>query len=575
MSWGMSLRRNQRGQRWWIRSFVDPLALTGGFATGRSRTELSRTDNHSYNLGASYNLQLPRRGPTLQLGGIVDGLPRWIRESQAGTGMRTSTLALAPTSIRLTSGLTRNENAFTSYRVVVARPDDSLRVPTLNLNHAWRNSAGLTFRPLGMLTLDGTMSSTRDLRHYSDTTPLGRLTGLERRDFLGLDVGVEKDRQVGTMLGLAPRVSTWFRPRYARTSSFVLVRNLTTRDPVRVEGDSGAFLLPQTYNNLRSNELGASVDLNRVVALLAGDSSGATAFFRRLRPLDVTVRNTRSSSFDLATFDPSLGYILATGDRDEFLSQGGQQAIGVSEQDESRVAAGADLPGGFTFTTSLADLESRTFSRVGSALSRTVSRQREWPQGTARWNRLLRRGPVAVLGLGANFRRREGSTVSASAAGDALSRTTTSVFNPDLLLGLRSGITVNLSFSRSGQLSESAANETENVTDQWSGSLSHTIRLPASISATRRPLRASFNGQHYTSTSCLRLDSAPEDGCRTVADLRRLTLSGGVTTDVLPTATAGLNFQYVSNDVRHLDQKTTQLSIVASLRVQLSTGDLR
>ena len=43
----------------------------------------------------------------------------------------------------------------------------------------------------------------------------------------------------------------------------------------------------------------------------------------------------------------------------------------------------------------------------------------------------------------------------------------------------------------------------------------------------------------------------------------------------VPALTAGLNFQYVSNDVRHLDQKTTQLSIVASLRVQLSTGDLR
>ena len=60
-----------------------------------------------------------------------------------------------------------------------------------------------------------------------------------------------------------------------------------------------------------------------------------------------------------------------------------------------------------------------------------------------------------------------------------------------------------------------------------------------------------------------------------MADIRRLSLSGGFTTSVLPTAEAGLNLQYVSNDIRHLDQKTTQLSIVMSLRVQLSTGDLR
>jgi motility/secretion related protein SprA len=575
VSWGLSLRRTARGQRWWTRAFVDPLSLTGSFSSGKSLTELSRAENSNYSLGAGYGLLLPRRGPKLPLDGVVDGLPRWFRESAAGTGMRGSTLALAPTSIRLSSGLVRSENTFTSYRVVVARPDDSLRVPTLSLNHIWRNSAGLTFQPLGMLMLDGNLSSSRDLRHYSDSTPLGRLTELQRRELLGLDVGVERDRQIGTSLGLNPRVSSWLRPRFARTSSFVLVRNLTSRGPVRIEGDSGGFLLPQTYNNLRSNELGTSADLNRLAAIIAGDSSGAARFLRRLRPLDLTFRNSRSSSFDLATFEPGLGYILAAGGRDDFLAQEGEQAIGVNEQDEARLATGADLPGGFSFTTSYADVQSRTFSRVGTALARTESRQREWPQGTARWNRLLRRGPVAVIAIGANYRRRVGSTASPSEAGAARSRTTTEVFNPDLLLGLRSGITLNLSFTRSGQFNESAANETENVVDQWNGNVSHTIRLPASISAARRPLRASVNGQHYTSTTCLRLDSSPELGCRDVADLRRLTLSGGFTTDVLPTATAGLNFQYVSNDIRHLDQKTTQLSIVASMQIQLSTGDLR
>ena len=144
-----------------------------------------------------------------------------------------------------------------------------------------------------------------------------------------------------------------------------------------------------------------------------------------------------------------------------------------------------------------------------------------------------------------------------------------------MVLGFRNGISANLSFARSSQVTENSANQTEVGNDQWSATVSHSIRLPASLSASRRALRASVNGQRLQSQTCLLLASAPAQGCRTVADIRRLTLNGGFTTEVSPVAEAGLNFQYVSNDVRHLNQLTTQLSIVASLRVQLSTGDLR
>ncbi|MBW8772732.1 MAG: hypothetical protein JF590_05520, partial [Gemmatimonadetes bacterium] len=309
-TWGLSIRRTARGRSLLARGIIDPLGLTGNFSTGSSRTELSTANNSSYALGGNYNLILARRGPKLPLDGVVRALPRWLRESPVGNGMKGQIFSLVPTNVRFNSGLNRDENSFTSYRVVVARPDDSLRAPTLNLTHAWRNSAGLTWQPLGMLTFDGNLTSTRDLRHYSDSTALGRLAEAERRQFLGLDVGVERDRAVTTSMGLVPRVATWLRPRYFRTSSFNLNRNLTSRDPIRENGDSGAFLLPQFYANTQSNETGISVDLNRVAALALGDSSRATHFLARLRPLDFSVRRSRSSTYDLATFDPSLDYIL-------------------------------------------------------------------------------------------------------------------------------------------------------------------------------------------------------------------------------------------------------------------------
>ena len=574
-TWGLSLRRTQRGRSLLSRGLIDPLGLNGSYSTGRSRTELSAANNSSFALGANYTLALTRRGPKLPLDGVVRAMPRWLRESPVGQGMKGTIFSIVPTSVRFNSGLNRDENSFTSYRVVVARADDSLRVPTLNLTHAWRNSAGLTLQPLGMLTLDGSVTSTRDLRHYSDSTPLGRLAGAERRQLLGLDVGVERDRSVSTTVGLNPRVATWLRPRYFRVSNFSLARNLTSRDPVRENGDSGAFLLPQTFSNLQSNEVGLSVDLNRVAAMTLGDSSRPTHFLSRLRPLDLTLRKSRNSTFDLATFDPSLDYVFARGGRDAFLTQGGQSALGASEVDETRVGTGADLPGGVTMSVSYADQVIRSFNRVGDGFADGQTRQREWPQGTARWNHVMRGGPVAVLGLGASLRRREGTTTTSSTSGDARTSTTTTYFNPDLLLSFRSGVAANVSFSRNQTVNESNANRTESVSKIWNATLSQSLRLPASISLQRRPLRASVNGQTSTSTTCLRLSSKPADGCRTVADIRRLSLSGGFTTSVLPTAEAGLNLQYVSNDIRHLDQRTTQLSIVMSLRLQLSTGDLR
>lgn len=575
VTWGLTIRRTKRGSDQLTRAFIDPVSLTGNFSTGRSRTELSDASTSAYALGANYAIELPRRGPRLPLDGVIGALPGWLRKSPVGTGMKGSILSLRPTSLRFNSGLTRSEYTFTTYQVAVARDDDSLRLPSLNLSHSWRNAAGLTFQPFGMLTLNGDLTSTRDLRHYSDSTPLGRVAAAERRDLLGLDVGVERDRQLGTVVALTPRVATWLRPRYLRSSSFNLSRSLTSRDPVREGPDSGAFILPQTYYNLQSNELGASVDLNRVAGLLAGDSSAVGHFFRRLRPLDASIRATRNSSFDLATFDPDLRYMLALGGRDEFLLQGDVAANYVSETDQGRVGGGADLPGGISVSASWAQLVTRRFSNLAGSFSEFETRQTEWPQGTARWNQLVRSGPVALFALGATLRRREGITIAPSASGEVRGRTVSGQFNPDLTLGLRNGITANMSYLHAGQTTENSANRTENIADQWTGTVSHSIRLPASLSARRRQLRVSVYGQRLLNQTCLFRASSPADGCRKVADVRRSTLNGGFTTEVLPSAEAGLNFQYVLNDIRQVDQRTTQLSIVASLRLQLSSGNLR
>jgi hypothetical protein len=575
ITWGIGIRRSQAGKSFLMRTLVDPVSLSGSLTRGSTTAELSESRNTGFGLGGNYQLSLPRRGPALPLDGVIAALPKFLRESPVGEGMKGSILALAPTRVRFGSDVARSEFSFTSYRVAVARPDDSLSLPTLNLTHTWRNNVGLTFQPLGMLTLDGALTSLRDLRHYSDSTPLGRLVGAERREFLGLDAGVERDRQLTTSLAMAPRVASWLRPRFIRSSSFGLRRNLTSRDPVREEGDSGAFVLPQSYNNTQDRELGVGLDIHPMLSRLVGDSSPVTQFLRRARPLDLSVRDRRSSSYDLATFDPDLGYMLAVGGNGEFLTQDGEPALFFNESHDRRIAGGAELPFGITIALSWAEVTSRNMSLSTGGYSETVAEQIEWPQGNVRWQRSFRGGILATMQLGATLRRREGVTTTPSVEGASRGKVTSATLSPDLLLALKNGMAITVSYQQREDLNESNANRTENTSDIWTGSLSHTIRLPASLSALRRPLRVSLYGRESIIGTCLFLTADPAKGCRTVADIRQRTISGGFTTEVMPLAEGSLNVQYLRSDLRHVNQFTTQLSIVASLRVQLSTGEMR
>ncbi|HSB53133.1 MAG TPA: hypothetical protein VLD58_02210, partial [Gemmatimonadales bacterium] len=245
LAYNISLRRAQPGKSWLVRGLVDPLSLSASFANGRNVSELSSASSNSHDLNAQYNLNPGRTGVGLDLGGVVDHLPGFLKNSDGGAGLRHPFLSLAPSNVRMATGLTRTESDLLAYDVPVRRAADSLVSAVTSLQHLWRNGGGLSWQPLGMLGLTADLASTRDLREYPDSTPLGRLATASRRRFLGLDVGVERDRQLNTALNLNPRFTSWLRPRYITGSTFVLSRSLSSRTPIREDGDTaGAFILP-------------------------------------------------------------------------------------------------------------------------------------------------------------------------------------------------------------------------------------------------------------------------------------------------------------------------------------------
>ena len=565
------VRRTRKGTTALERGLLDPLAFTGAITSGQSQTELSSGTTSATFFNLTYALVLPRTGPTVSFGGVVDALPPWMAKSDGFVAARSTQFGVVPGNIRFGSELTRAESDFTGYLVPVTRPGDAALRPAVSLSNLWRNSAGLTWQPIGLLTLSADLGSTRDLREYDDTTSIGRLANASHKEFLGIDVGVERDRNLATAINITPRLTSWLRFRFNTSSSFVLSRSLTSRSPIQEFGDSGAYILPQTLNNLRVREFGISLDPSRGFRQLVKDSGAAGRALRGLRVLDVVYRNSRGSTYDLATFNPDLGYMLARGSMSGFLVQDGDSALGAIEQSSVTVGGGADLPYGITAGLQYTNSNIDRYARASNGYLLSEITQKEWPIIQARWTQTIKQGPLSVVSLATNIRQRSGQTVLPSATTNAVSLNQTSTWTNDLQLAFRGGVSMTLGYGVSSNERQSNGTTTLGDGQDLSANLIYLFRLPGNISGSRKQVRVSVNALSSKATSCLDLPTATE--CVGISDVRRKTLRAGVDTDLLTILTGGFQAAYVLNDVRQLNRKTEQLTLSLTFQLSLFSGD--
>lgn len=572
-TWSFGLARARRDGSFLMRALVNPLQFRAGGATSATTTELTVADGRSWSAGVTWQVNGARRGRPIGLEGLVRGLPEWLRESEAGRGLGGGTFALAPTQVRLNSALSRQAADFTTFAVPIRRAADTVLQPVTSLQHLWRNDAATTWQPLGMLTVNATWASTRDLRVYPDSTPLGRLAGQERRSFLGVDAGVERDRDVGTTVALQPRVNRWLRPRYVTTTSFVLSRSLTTRNPIRVDGDTaGEFILPQTLNNSRRNELGATIEPAQLVSAIFGDSAGTSRYFSRMRPLDATWSTTRQSSFDLATFDPGASYQLALGGLDRFLRQGNELAIGAGETRTAALTGGLDLPLGLTATARYASTLIDRYQRVGrEGFLKTESDQRDWPDASLNWSRSFRRGPVLLVNVGSRVRERESiNRIPVSETDVTFTRTFTRSIEPDFRIALRNGLSISGNASFDDGRNETNGNVTVSDNASYNAVINWSMRLPASISRLRRALRTTVSLNQFAQTQCLIRVGSPD--CVTISDFRRTDLRSRFDADLTSVVTGSFQLGWSVNELRHLERKTSTITAAIQLSIPLTLG---
>ena len=344
----LSLRRVRRGTTLLERALLNPLSVRARRSTGTDVGPLSDARTSNQQVHADYSAS--PRARTIKavpqfVVDFVDWLPGFVSNSEFANALRSARLRWNPQRVRMTTTLTDNLTERKVFRVPVEFAGDSLRRPSRRVIHIWRTTAELDLRPFSTLGLRVAYETTRDLHDYGDSTSVGRLLDAKRSSLFGADVGFERTRSLRTGMDVSPAVSAWLRPRLVIQSRFNFSRDPFAKRPVRAGADSsGAFLVPEAVSNSRVQELGATVDLARLVQGLAGDSSGLASLARGILPADISFERERSSNFNEIRFSPDLEYHFALGALDDFRQQDGTLAVSTAEVTTVTATGGSRLP---------------------------------------------------------------------------------------------------------------------------------------------------------------------------------------------------------------------------------------
>ena len=140
-------------------------------------------------------------------------------------------------------------------------------------------------------------------------------------------------------------------------------------------------------------------------------------------------------------------------------------------------------------------------------------------------------------------------------------------------IGLRNGMSFSFSWSTLGQETANTSSTTVLDQNELAGNFSHTFRMPRAFGRVRRQVRSSVSALYSRVRSCL--EQATSIDCTTISDVTRQELRGGLDSDVVSSLTAGLQVGYSINEARHLNQRNSQISLLASFQWSFDTGGNR
>jgi hypothetical protein len=589
-SYNLSLRRSRHGTHWWQRWLVDNIGLSGSLSDGRTTTQLSQNATSLANLQADYSA-LPGPRTVRYLPGFLARLLRAIPllgKSELFRGLNDAKLRWSPAVVRFSLGYTRASADFQSFRVPIATVNDTLATTVHTSQASFRSQAGVEFRPLQSTSFGLDLASTRDLKNYGDSTTLGILTRQAGRRMLGLGLGFESARTLATRLSYAPNLFSWLHPRFSTASSFALTRDPNGGTPERTVGDSaGGFRLPSTYTNIRTSDLGGSLDFSRALRVLLGDSSRLLRWLDRLSPLDFSTRNDLRSQYYRTGFDPSLSFQLGLGGVGAFRAQGGRFAVSASQARQSRLASALRLPLGFAFTASYGTGTQRTWAARDLGQSETDQTTTTWPDASGRWtwtpaSGLLKKiltsvsatmGLRVVTATAQQPPLRIGTGAATDTVGGVSSKQETRSYPASLSLTWAGRVTMGLGYNSSRSLAHQAGSVTENDNTDASASLNFSFRVPPEVLPLKSDIRTSLRFASTDTKGCITL--AGSNTCTSIVASQRQQYNFQMDTDMPPNVSAGVAVGYILTNDAYLNRKFAQFVLTFSVSVNFQAGQIR
>ena len=308
------------GSAWGM--LLNNLSFNGSSATASGRTEYSDGGTSAWNAGLDYNVLANGRFTTL---------PRWMTPGldRDAPSVR---LRWNPTQLRFSSDFAHVEDSRRSFLKPIEIASDTGRIVRALL-FSWRTTAAIEMRPLNALTGRWDFVSTRDLRDYGDTSATAVVASGERDRMFGVDLGLERERQMNASVAFTPVIVPWFQPSVSVGSAYTMQRDPQTRQLVRTEDSVGAFRLPRRLSNNQNLAASASFDPGRALRGWAADSGLVARIADALQPIQFGYSRNLTSVFDGSAFTPGRGYQLGIGSLDDFRFLEGRAAAAAGSNE--------------------------------------------------------------------------------------------------------------------------------------------------------------------------------------------------------------------------------------------------
>jgi hypothetical protein len=480
--------------------------------------------------------------------------------------------SLTPSVVRVISNFSRASGAQDAF-VRPTLEEEEFRRTGADLS-LWRSSSSVEFHPAPAVTARWDALSLRDLRDYGTLTPNAVAASHERVAWGGVDVGLERERTLGTTLRFAPTGASWVRPRLELASGYTMLRD-PNLPGVTAPGADGVRLASRFGNSQRASA-SAVFDLPRLTDGLS-QSGWATSLTRFIGPIDVSVGRDQLSAYDAAPLTPGWRYQFGLDEFDAVRQIGSVLAATAGAGMRYAASNTLTLPFGATIAQRVQRTDSRHYSRrFVDRMTRVDGEQVVFPDVTFRWSGQ----PTALNWLLSNVSttvravHTRQSFLSPQETGSIEQRVTRLRAYPAsiTLVGPAEDMSLTLAFSRSNRADSLPGSAGESRSIDGSANLTKAFPLPASWKLPGG-LRTQLSYTRMETQSYVSNLAAVSQRSR-LTDNGRHTIALNADTDLSDDISFSLQASRVVTFDHNFNRRFTQTLLSAVLNIQFFGGAL-